>query len=115
MKKFIYIVSFAFITGANCYAQKETQSKDELSYSCEGVVELDAQKQTITLTGNANLKTDVFEFQDADKILINKVSNEVIISGAYKVRFKGGTIERASELKSYHLRYKIGDKIAYLE
>ncbi len=115
MKKAILNLSLILAFGINSYAQEKVESKNELTYSAEKYVKLDSDKEIVTLIGNANLKTDVFEFQNADKIIINKISNEVLITGKFKVVFNGGTIQRAPELKKNQLRYKIGEKVAYME
>ena len=115
MKKVLLTLSLILAFGINSYAQEKVESENELTYSAEEFVQLDSNKEVVTLVGNANLKTDMFEFQNADKIVINKVSKEVLITGKFKVVFNGGTIQRSPELKKNHLRYKIGEKIAYME
>ena len=115
MRKIIITLSLILAFGINSYAQEKVETENELTYSAEEFVKIDSNEDVVTLLGNANLKTDMFEFQNADKIVINKVSNEVLISGVKKVIFKGGTLEEAPESKKKLIRYKIGEKIAYME
>jgi lipopolysaccharide assembly outer membrane protein LptD (OstA) len=115
MKKIFLILSLILVFGINSYAQEEVKNENELTYSADELVNINSNKEIITLIGNANLKTSVFEFQNADKIIIDKVSKEVIVYGAYKVIMNGGTIQETPKLKKNQLRYKIGESVAYIE
>jgi len=115
MKKLFITASLILAFGINCYGQKDVKVENELTYSCDEMVKQDLENGTITLIGNANLKTSVFEFINAEKIVINKTSKEVIVTGEFKINMNGGTIQKAPELKKHHLRYIIGENIAYVE
>ena len=114
MKKLFITSSLILALGMNCYAQKDVKD-DELTYSCDELLRHNPDSGTITLVGNANLKTTVFEFQNADEIIINKASKEIIIKGGYKVIFNGGQIQQVPEVKRHQLRYKLSEKVAYIE
>jgi lipopolysaccharide assembly outer membrane protein LptD (OstA) len=115
MKKLFITASLILAFGLNCYSQNEVKSENELTYSCDETVKLNKEKETITLVGNANLKTSVFEFLNADEIVINKSTQEIFVFGQFKVNLNGGRISREPELKKKWLRYKIGENIAYME
>ncbi|WP_289046163.1 hypothetical protein [uncultured Olleya sp.] len=115
MKKIFITVGLIFALAMNSYAQEEIKNQNELTYSADELVKLDSDKKTITLIGNANLKTSVFEFVNAKKIVIDKKTQEVLVFGAFKVNLNGATISQKPELKKHQLRYKIGENIAYLE
>jgi len=60
MKKAFIIASLILAFSMNSYAQEEVKNEKELTYSADEFIKLNADKQTITLIGNANLKTNVF-------------------------------------------------------
>jgi lipopolysaccharide assembly outer membrane protein LptD (OstA) len=91
------------------------KNEKELTYSADESVKLDADKETITLIGNTHLCTSVFEFEHADKIVINKNSQEIFVIGSFKVYQNGGIIRQAPKKEIKRLRYKIGENIAYVE
>jgi lipopolysaccharide assembly outer membrane protein LptD (OstA) len=115
MKKLFITASLVLAFGMNSYAQNDIKDENELTYSCDEMVKQNLEKGTITLVGNANLKTSVFEFLNAETIVINKITKEIIVTGEFKINMNGGTIRREPELKKHHLRYKIGENVAYVE
>jgi lipopolysaccharide assembly outer membrane protein LptD (OstA) len=115
MKKLFITASLIFAFSMSSYAQEEVKNEKELTYSADELLKLDSDKEIITLIGNANLKTSVFEFENADKIILNKKTQEIFVIGAYKVNLNGGTITQKPNLEKKWLRYKIGENIAYVE
>ena len=115
MKKLFITACLILAIGVNCYAQKDTKDENKLEYSCDELVEQNLELGIITLSGNANLKTSVFEFLNAEKIVINRISREVIVTGEFKINMNGGSIQKAPELKKHQLRYVIGENVAYVE
>ncbi|WP_290696517.1 hypothetical protein [Lacinutrix sp.] len=109
------LVAITFLFGLNCFAQEDIDGKKILSFNCEKKSEFNSKTNTLILTGNVNLKTSVFEFVNADKIVLNQNTNEVIVSGNYKVNNNGGTIQTPANVTKNILKYKIGEKIAYVE
>ena len=115
MKTTFLTLSITLVFAITGYAQEKVQSETKLTYSAEEFINLDSEEEIITLVGNANLKTDLIEFKNADKIIINKESEEILVIGEFTLIFKDGMIRESPELKKHHLRYKMGDKIAYME
>jgi len=115
MKTIFLTLSMILVFTFTGYAQEEVESETKLTYSAEEFIKLDSEEEIITLFGNANLKTDLIEFKNADKIIINKESEEILVIGEFTIIFKDGIIKEYPESKKHHLRYKIGEKIAYME
>lgn len=115
MKKLFSMASFILAVGTSCYAQENVKNENDLEYSCDESIKEDFEKETITLIGNAYLKTSVFEFLNSDKIVINKVTKEILVIGEMKVNLNSGTINQLPKLEKHRLRYKIGEQVAYLE
>ena len=109
MKKIFITASLILAFGMNSYSQ------NELTYSCDEMIKQNLEKETITLIGNANLKTSVFEFENADKIVLNKKTQEIFVIGSYKVNLNGGIITQKPNSEKKWLRYKIGENVAYIE
>ncbi|QXP78750.1 MULTISPECIES: hypothetical protein [Winogradskyella] len=115
MKKLFITASLILAFGMNCSSQNEVKTENEFTYSCDEMVKQNLEKETITLIGNANLKTSVFEFENADKIVLNKKTQEIYVIGGYKVHLNGGTITQKPNSEKKWLRYKIGENVAYVE
>ena len=115
MKKLFITASLILAFGMNCYSQNDVKHENELIYSCDGMAIQNLEKETITLVGNANLKTSVFEFLNADEIVINRFTQEIFVTGSFKINLNGGIISQTPVLKKKWLRYKIGENIAYVE
>lgn len=113
MKKLV--LAFTLIIGLHAFSQEKNDNNNKLSYKSEGFTEFNTDKSILTLTGNAELKTSVFEFVNADKIVINTITKEVVVSGNYTVKMNDGTIQQATNIKKNILKYKIGENIAYME
>jgi len=114
MKKTHFIAVLLFSISTSIFSQ-EVKNDDILTYSCDEKIDLNDEDGIVVLTGNVNLKTSIFEFVDADKITIHQKTNEIIVNGAYRVYVHGGSIEQSPDLKKKHLRYKLGEKVAYIE
>ena len=111
MKK-LFIIS-ALIIGINSFAQEKKD--DIITYKSDTLTIMNTDKGILTLYGNAALKTSVFEFINADKIVINTITKEVIVSGNYTIKTHGGTIQSAGYTEKNILKYKIGENIVYVE
>lgn len=74
---------------------------------------LDSQTQEMTFYDVSSYKDDILTLKNAEKIIYNEEKNEILVSnfseiqidGTLCIKKKGGTT----------LRYKIGDKVAYIE
>ena len=107
-------LAIALIIGLNSFAQDKTEIKDDKTeFKCD-VVKFDKETNTIELLGNVSFKTDIIELENADKILLNKETNEIIVSGLAEFTIDGA-IQISEKAEKKIMRYKIGERIAYVE
>lgn len=106
MKKSILTFTLSLIL----FSISKAQELDNLSYSSEERVLLN--NELIILEGNATVSSESFEFTNADKIVINKNTNEIIVSGDdFNVKLYGnGTIEDNSKSNRKTLIYNMKSK-----
>jgi hypothetical protein len=69
---------------------------------------------SLQLIGNVNFKTEILEFENAEKVVWNKSSNEIIVSGLKKFSIDG-SIQYSDKSDKKLLRYKLGSKVAFIE
>ena len=103
------------LIGISSFAQENTNetAKRKPSFTCEAVT-FDSDKNTIELEGNVSFKTDIIELENADRVLYNQTTNELVVTGAQGFTFDG-TIQITDQAKKKILRYTLGERIAYLE
>jgi lipopolysaccharide assembly outer membrane protein LptD (OstA) len=112
MKKLF--LAIALMIGLNSFAQDKTEIKiDKPEFKCD-VVKFDKETNTIEFSGNVSFKTDIIELENADKILLNKETNEIIVSGLAEFTIDGA-IQISEKAEKKIMRYKIGERIAYVE
>ena len=109
------IILFVLLFSINSIAQVDKQAeKIENPEFTSNEGKFDTDKNILELTGNVSFKTDLLELENAEKILYNKTTNEIIVSGLKHFTIDGA-IQVADNPNKNTLRYKIGQKIAYLE
>jgi lipopolysaccharide assembly outer membrane protein LptD (OstA) len=82
-------LAIALMIGLNSFAQDKTEIKDDKpEFKCD-VVKFDKETNTIELLGNVSFKTDIIELEKADKIILNKETNEIIVSGLAEFTIDG--------------------------
>lgn len=105
---------FFLILGLNSIAQKKTNiSIDNSEFTCEKV-QYNSEQNEIVMLGNVSFKTEIIELENAETIVYHKETNEIVVSGLKEFKFDG-TLEITNSAGNKKLRYKIGDKIAYVE
>ena len=112
--KNLFIITIALVAGLNSFGQNTTEfNTDKPELECD-IITFDTATNVMEFSGNVNFKTDIIELQNADKIILNKETNEIIVSGTFKYTFDG-TIQIPDNSENKIMRYKIGERIAYLE
>ena len=107
-------LAIALMIGLNSFAQDKTEIKDDKpEFKCD-VVKFDKETNTIELLGNVSFKTDIIELEKVDKIILNKETNEIIVSGLAEFTIDGA-IQISEKSDKRIMRYKIGERIAYVE
>lgn len=110
-----WILLLGLLIGLNSFAQEKNavNINEEPSYSCK-VINYDSENNTLELLGNVNFKSDIIALDNADKIVMNKSTNEIIVTGLKKFTIDGSVqVKDRGEKKI--LKYTIGERIAYLE
>lgn len=109
------IILFVLLFSINSFAQVDKQTEEiENPEFTSNEIKFDTDKNTVELIGNVSFKTDLLELENADKILYNRTTNEIIVSGLKDFTIDGA-IQVADNPNKNILRYKIGQKIAYID
>jgi lipopolysaccharide export system protein LptA len=124
MKKiFFSLLSLAAITAHaqtdiieshNVKADVITEQGDRFNVSADKM-SFDNTARTIEYSGVDLLTTDLVEICDAEKIVYNIDTNELILTGNLIMTGVAMQSEMPYKGKSRHIRYKIGDTVAYIE
>jgi len=77
-------------------------------------INFDSKSQLFEYIGDVSFKTEIIEFKNAEKIIHDKKSNEITVYGLGEFCIDGA-IQMSEKATMRKLRYKIGDKIAYIE
>lgn len=109
-----WILFFGLLIGVNSFAQDKAEIvKSEPSFSCD-IVKFDSENNTLEFQGNVNFKSEIIELKNADKIVLNKKMNEIIVTGLGEFTIDGA-IQIKDKAENKILKYTIGERIAYLE
>ncbi|SHI30304.1 hypothetical protein SAMN04488096_1016 [Mesonia phycicola] len=113
MKNWILLIGL--LIGVNSFAQDKSieNEKNEPSFKCD-IVKFDSKKNTMEFQGNVNFKSDIIELKNADKIVLNNNTNEIIVTGLGEFTIDGA-IQIKDKAEKNILKYTIGERIAYLE
>jgi len=112
MKNWILLIGL--LIGVNSFAQDKAEIlKIEPSFSCD-IVKFDSENNTMEFQGNVNFKSEIIELKNAHKIVLNKKTNEIIVTGLGEFTIDGA-IQIKDKAEKKILKYTIGERIAYLE
>lgn len=100
-------LAIVLLIGQSSFAQ------DKPEFKCD-VIKYDTETKMTELSGNVSFKTDIIALEKADKILVNNETNEIIVSGLAEFSFDG-SIQIAEKAEMKIMRYRVGERIAYLE
>jgi hypothetical protein len=112
MKNLYVVIVLAF--GINIYSQETVKSNDNKTELTCKLIKFDTEKNIFEYIGNVAFKNEIIQFQKAEKIVYNKETNEIVVSGLNDFTINGA-IQVADNSKMKILRYKIGERIAYIE
>ncbi|MCC4211225.1 hypothetical protein [Leeuwenhoekiella parthenopeia] len=110
------LLTFGLLIGFYSFGQKNeyiVSDKEEPSFSSE-TAKYDPENNTIEFRGNVNFQSEIIQLENADKILLNKNTNEIVVTGLKDFTIDGA-IQIKGEAKRKILKYTLGDRIAYLE
>jgi len=112
MKKLL--ISIILTLSFNSFAQEKVElSNEKPTFECNSLKH-NPDKNTIELIGNVCFKTNIIEFENADKIVWNRETNEIVVTGLKEFTIDG-KIQFSKNREKKILRYKIGERIAYVE
>lgn len=112
MKKLI-VLALSLIS-MSIYAQDNVKhEKDEPEYSAKKVI-VSEVNNSLHLVGNVSFSTPFLKIRDAEKIIWDKNLNELIITGSKSFEIDGSVVID-DKVKKNTMRYRIGERIIYLE
>ncbi|MGY3051971.1 hypothetical protein ACVWYG_000158 [Pedobacter sp. UYEF25] len=98
----------------NAFAQEKIPAgqTENPVYSCDSAM-VNNDKSISSFYGHANFKSNLLEIKNADKIVSNWETTEVLVTGKFEYLMNGEIqVKDGGEKKT--LRYKIGESIAYI-
>ena len=111
MKKILAIV--LFLTFGIMNAQSEEYTKSEPEFKADKTV-YNEKNNTLQLIGDVDFKTDMLEFENAEEVIWNRNSDEIIVRGIKDFTIDGSVVFSDNpDTKTLH--YKLGSKIARFE
>ena len=113
MKKLLFLAALFF--GGNAIAQKAQPSVEANlpSYSCQDSMRLNKEKTIVELFGKAYFKTTSLEVKNADKIVFNSITKDVLVLGNFDlVMFE--SIKGIPGGDNKTLKFKLGESTAYV-
>ncbi|SCY43952.1 hypothetical protein SAMN05192588_2900 [Nonlabens sp. Hel1_33_55] len=114
MRNLLVIIFLAM--GSICFGQEtktEEKEKPLVEFEADSVT-LDSDLKLNTYSGNVNLKTDLLTIKNAERIIYDNITKQIIATG-YEEFSIDGEIQFSGKGKMKRLRYTLGESIAYLE
>ena len=111
------IIAIALIFGINGFAQERNNSENSNAhYKCDSFTKVSPDKNIIELYDNAEFINDEIEIKNADKIVVNLITREIIANGQFEFKIKNGHVAVANnKRKNKILTYKIDENEASIE
>lgn len=110
------LIALFLIIGIHAHAQEGTQSElqnTEPIFTCD-LVKISDDTETLEFIGNVSFTTDIITLKDAEKVVLNKNTNELTITGTGDFTIDGA-IQVANQGKAKTIRYTLSERVAYLE
>jgi lipopolysaccharide assembly outer membrane protein LptD (OstA) len=114
MRNLFLAATLAFTAGI--YAQDivpEKQGHDP-KFTCKDGIVMDYYTKIIVFNEDASFKNDVIAIENADKIVYNTVTKEIIVTGKFNYTFDGA-VQVTTPIEKHELRYTIGDAVVYMD
>jgi lipopolysaccharide assembly outer membrane protein LptD (OstA) len=97
------------------FAQEENSADTLFAFQlkCDSV-KFFSDTKMIEYLGNVSLESDIISIGKANKIVLDQTTQEIVVTGFAEFTFDGAIqVESGKENKS--VRYKLGERIAYVE
>lgn len=115
MKNIVFITLAVVFINLGFSQEKQEIEYGDAKFRCDDIIKINTGKDIIEFSGNVEFKTDLVEFKNADKIVYNNKTKEVIVTGTpVKVFFYGTSLQATKNSKKKAFKYKIGEKLVYL-
>jgi len=108
MKKILTSVLLLFIGVMS--AQTDEKKNSDPEYKAEKIIYSESG-DTLHLVGNVDFETEFLKFENAEEVVWNRKSNEIIVRGIKDFEVDG-SVMFSDNPDSQTLRYKLGSKIA---
>ena len=115
MKKLLLVIGTLLSLSAAAQDNGTVSEKENMQpkFSSE-TLKFNDLKNQVELSGQVDFKTDMLHIENAEKVIFDQTTGEIVATGIKKYSFIG-TTQVKNKAQSKILRYTIGDKIAYLE
>lgn len=104
--------------GIQMSAQDVSNDNLDKKYTCQEITFDDGNKQ-MELIGDVHFQTSLLTLNHAEKIVLDTENNNIVVYGLAEFVFDGeiSFTHTGDSAKNYKgiLRYKLGDKIAYIQ
>lgn len=113
MKNWILLIML--LSGVHSFAQEKIVDNEKYKpyISCD-VVKFDSENKIMEFEGNVSLNSAIIELENADKIILDTSTNNLIVIGLKEFTIDGA-IQIKDKAEKKILKYTIGERIAYLE
>jgi hypothetical protein len=115
----VVILGLLFLN-TQLFAQENIISKENIEnqYICNELI-VDTEDKQLELIGDVHFQTDLLTLNHANKIVFYTETNNIVVYGLMEFEFDGEISftrsDNAKEKFKGIMRYKLGDKIAYVE
>ena len=109
MKK---ILAFALFLSFGIMNAQSEEIKSEPKFKADKIV-YNEKENSLELIGDVNFKSGIVEFENADKVVWNRNSDEITVTGLKKFTIDG-SIQYSDYSDKKTLRYKLGSKTAII-
>ena len=111
------IIAIALVLGINGFAQEKNNSENSNAhYKCDSFTKVSPDKKIIELYDNADFINDKIEIKNADKIVVNLITKEIIANGQFEFKIKDAPLVVANnKRRNRTLTYKIDENVASIE
>ena len=110
-----WILVFGLLWSYSAISQDlKVEENDDNKVILSDKVKLNTDENTVEYIGNVTFENEIIKLENADRIVFNSLSNEIIVSGLKSFSFNG-KVQIKNKAENNILRYKLGEKIVFLE
>lgn len=115
MKNTILMTISIFFISLSFAQERQEMEFESAKFKCDNIIKIESEKGVTEFNGNVEFKTDLVEFINANRIVYNSKTKEVLVYGTpVKIVFHGSSAEVVKNSKRDTIKYKIGEKVVYI-